>query len=390
MPGINDRKAVFDTYNLTAGKSSLHGRMTVAWGGVRPDIYGTLISARLAPKDFALPNNGDAAAESSAPRSGPRRLFSDAPLGLDGLTSLDAALETKIEELPLGATTLKNISARLTLNDGRLSLSPLKALLGHGDVDGQIVIDGTQIPPHIGMAFKADAVDLSDMLELWGAEAFLSGRADADMNFVSAGESMHALASNLSGSFNLVGAGGDVMTRTANRISSGLADVFTGGSSGEQGMSCLVARFNASNGVVRDNGILVDTSVTTVAGHGSIDLRNETIDMLLRARTNGVDVGGLLPPLKVHGALADPSFTIDANAVVQSVAGLLTTGSLDDGVPDVEAQQGQNACLYTLNHPQASKSPQGGAVQGLAAKAGTAAKQLNQLGGQLMNKLLGQ
>jgi uncharacterized protein involved in outer membrane biogenesis len=271
----------------------------------------------------------------------------------------------------LGAATLKDISMKLALSGGRLMLAPLKATLGGGTINGQINVAGAS-PAKVGVTITASGVNLADMLEMWGAEAFLSGKVDADMNIVATGDSMHALASSTSGTFNIVGAGGDL-----------------GGTGGNESVNCLVARFTAASGVVKDNGVLVDTGATTLVGNGGADLRSETIDFTMRAKTKGVNVGGLLPPLHVGGTLADPSFGMNGQAVLQNVAGLLTTGQLNDGVPTVMTQQGQNACIYTLAHPTAASAApsQGGAVQNLAGKA---SQQLNKISGGALKGLLGQ
>ena len=393
--GLGTKKAVFNSWEMTAGKSELHGKLIADWSGARTVLKGTLVSDHLAPADFAMP--GSANAPSAAPSvvrpHGPKRVFSDAPLGLEGLRATDALIDITIGEVPLGGTSLHQIYTKVTLLNGHLFLSPFKAMLGGGEVSGQFNLDAGPSPARLGVSLNASGVNLSDMLEIGGAEAFLSGKVDADMNIASSGDSAHALASNLSGTFNMVGAGGDVISRAADKISTGLAEIFSAGTGkGTESMNCLVARFIASNGIVRDQGILVDTSATTVAGSGGFDLRNETIDLMLRAKTKGVDVGGFLPPLHITGSFRDPDFSLNAQAVIQNVAGLLTEGTLNDGIPDVATEQGQNACLYTLNHPSAAgaATPQGGVVQDLAGKAGQATQKLNDLGGKLLKGWLGQ
>jgi len=56
----------------------------------------------------------------------------------------------------------------------------------------------------------------------------------------------------------------------------------------------------------------------------------------------------------------------------------LTGGAVNDGVPDVLTQQGQNACSYTLDHHSATAAAasKGGVVQDLAGKAGNILKGL--------------
>jgi hypothetical protein len=144
----------------------------------------------------------------------------------------------------------------------------------------------------------------------------------------------------------------------------------------------------ATDGVVNENGMLADTTATTIAGQGGINLGAETISLLLRARTKLVNVGGVLPPLKIGGSLSKPSFSVDPTAVVQTVVGILSTGLMKGDVPDMQSQAGQNSCVYTLDHPKAS-SPSSPAdiVKGAGGKTG---QQINDVGSKLLKGLFGQ
>jgi uncharacterized protein involved in outer membrane biogenesis len=391
---LDDKKASLDSYELTADKSSLHGQLALDWSGAKPYAQGTILSDHLAVEDFKMPPGKEQGAANSgaAASGGPERLFSDAPLGLDALKSANADFDVAISEMVLGSVTLAQTTTRLALANDKLTIAPFKAALGSGALEGQIILDAAQTPPHLGMTFTANSVDIGDLMHLGGIEAFLSGKVNADMNIVSSGNSLHQLASNVSGSINVIGAGGDVVNSAADKVSAGLANLFAPGSAnGNESMNCIVVRFTAANGIVKDNGILVDTSATTVAGNGGADLRSETIDLLLRAKPKLINTGGLLPPVHVGGTLLHPDFGVSAATVVQNVASEFLgvgPGTVGNAVPNITTQQGQNACLYTLQHPSAASAApaQGGAVQGLAGKAGDT---VNKLGGKLRG-LLGQ
>jgi len=282
--------------------------------------------------------------------------------------------------LPLGTATLKNIDTKLALNNGKMLLSPIKASLGDGKIDGQLNLDGNGIP-HLGMTLNATGINLLDVMSASGLKAFLEGKVNTDMNIVSNGDSPHALASNLSGSFNMIGAGGTVTGQASGALSTALEGLLSGGGS-DSSMNCMVARFTAANGLVRDNGILFDTSAATVAGSGGFDLRGEVIDLTFKAKPKLVNTGGFLPPMHVDGTFLKPGFNISAEAVVANVAGLLTGQMPADTIPDVVTQQGQNACLAALNHPTTSATTQ---------KSGAAAvQQLTGKAGQLIKGLFGQ
>jgi hypothetical protein len=263
--------------------------------------------------------------------------------------------------------------------------------LGAGTIGGQVNLDASGSPARLGTTLKVADVDLTDLIKMGGAEAFLSGKVKADVNLSSSGNSPHDLASNLNGPITLISAGGDVISTASDKLSAGLAEILAPGVGGKnEGMNCLVARFIASGGVVKGNGILIDTMAATAAGYGDIDLRSETLNLNFHAKSKLINVGGLVPPLHIGGTLTSPDTSVDAKSVVQNVGQMLLGGEVADGVPDVATQQGQNACAYALDHPSASApASKGGVVQDLAGKAGQQLKNLPGASG-LLKGIFGQ
>jgi AsmA family protein len=374
---LSGQKADFTQYDLASGASKISGHLFASWGGARPSLQGTITSDRLVPDDFKLGGAEDAAEASPHPAAAkaPQRVFSDAPLALDSLRAADADLNLSLASMPAGSVELQNVKGKLSVSNGRLQLSPLTMGLGAGSITVRASLDAGVSPAHFSGTVTVSDVDLSDLIQLWGVEAFLSGRVKGDINLAGSGNSPHELASGLNGTINIIGAGGDVVSSAAGQISAGLAEILAPGTGNKnENMNCLVARFIAHEGVIRGNGILIDTMAATAAGYGDIDLRSETLNLAFHAKPKLIDiVGGLIPPLHIGGTLSKPSVSADANAVMQNVGQLLTSGSFNDTVPDLLTQQGQNACAYTLDH-RATAAPQqpenlGGVVQGLAGKA---------------------
>ncbi len=373
-------KANFDHYALTAGDTTITGSLITAWGGNRPAVQGTIKSDHLNPDDLKMPSSGAQEKTQDPSNTKPQLyVFSNSPLAFDGLKSADMNFDVAIASMPAGSVEIQNIKSKLVINNGHLFLSPLTMALGAGVISGQVNLDTSNKPARLGTNFNVTDVDLSDIIQLGGIEAFLSGKVKADINLISSGNSMHELAGNLSGPINLISAGGDVLSTASDNISAGLAEILSPGTNTKkEGMNCLVARFIASNGVVKGNGILIDTVAATAAGYGDVDLRSETLNLDFHAKPKLVDVGSLLPPLHIGGTLSNPSPTLDAQSVVQNVGSMLMGGTPADGVPDVLTQQGQNACAYTLDHPSAAPAShaKGGVVQEMAGKAGSILKGL--------------
>ncbi|MDR3449717.1 MAG: AsmA family protein [Alphaproteobacteria bacterium] len=383
-------KADISEYKVEAGKSTITGTMKASWA-TRPSVRGTLTSTHLDPADFK--SKQAAAAETPAPAApgksaGAKRMFSDAPLPLDGLKSADAAFDVSIADLVMGKGDLKNITAKLDLDKGNLVIAPVKADIGGSTINMQVKLNAAASPAQLTVGIKGDGVDLGDLQKLGDMAPFMTGKASADIELSGSGDSQHAIASSLGGIITVTAEKGEILTGAAADVSSALATIFNP-KGGNAALNCLAARFVAKGGVLTDNGILIDSVPTTVAGKGSVNLGAETVNLVLNAKTKLVDIGGLVPPLDIEGTLSDPSYSVGATQVVKNLVGQLTSGNIDvlsSSVPDIQtAPAGQNACVYTLDHPQ--KATQSTILP--AGAAGKASQQIQNLGNSLVKGLFG-
>jgi hypothetical protein len=118
-------------------------------------------------------------------------------------------------------------------------------------------------------------------------------------------------------------------------------------------VKCAVLRFPVHNGIAKiDNGLALETNKVRLIGGGTVNLRNETLELGFRpeaASGLGVGAGNLAQFAKVEGTLANPRIGLDmaGAASTAAVAGaaiatggltLLAGGLLIDSVPDNPCQ----------------------------------------------------
>jgi uncharacterized protein involved in outer membrane biogenesis len=391
---IGAGKAEFSSYEVSSRETKISGDFNVSWSGARPGVRGTLNSDHLNLADFRsgiLTTNGGGK-ETSVSASEPQeneRLFSNDPLPTDALKAVDAALTVKVKEFPIGKGALNQIDAKLVLSNGNLTLFPVKARIGTNAVDVKAVLDANASPARVDIGMSANGVDLGDLQKLADMLAFMTGKAGADVQLTGAGNTAHDIASSLGGVVSVTAEKGEILTGTAASVSSLLASVFSAGSA-DDALNCLAARFIVKGGVMTDNGILIDSAASTVAGKGVVNLGNETMKLSLRARSKLVDIGGLIPSLEIEGSLTNPKYSVDAKSIVKNVVGSLMSGDVDviaSSVPEIQtAPAGQNACVYTLDHP--AKAASSGILP--ADAIGKASQKIQNIGNSLVKGLLGQ
>ncbi len=359
------KKIVLDDFLLVAGSSKAHGALTVALNGARPLITGSVQSPHLNPSDFTFAQRSKDDAEKAGPGEKTEakkssNLFSRKPLALGGLRAVDLDLKVTLAELVMGLTTIKDVVSPVDLRQGRLVLTPFTMLVAGSKTEGGLTLDASQSVAHVATNVKAQTIDLSRLFKMGGIESFIAGKSDFAMNLTTSGSSLHEWASYANGSLDVSMKAGNISPSELKQMAGALLDVFAPGvgSLTSTGVKCMVARYQVTNGLMETKGLLIDTDMTTIAGSGYINLADERINMNLRTKPKGVGLGSALPPMKIYGALAAPSFTLDAAGAVQKVVGLLIggQGTVDDGVPTMlTAPEGQNACVATLDHPAAAK-----------------------------------
>jgi len=394
------QQVVLNDYAVTAGGSTLRGALTIGFGGARPALRGKLAADTLDPKDFTP--KAVAAAEATQatapqPAGEPQRLFSDQPLALDALKAADVKLDVTIGELTLPAASISQLQTKVDLTNGRLLLSPLTLLLAGSKVEGQFKLDASAQPAAFSTIMKAWQLDLGKFMPSFAAAA-LAIKADLDADLTGSGNSPRAMAGSLNGRLNMIVAGDAQTSRAASNFVHDMLEAALPGTGGlvNTDVNCMAARFVATDGILRTNGLLIDTSQATLAGQGDINLRDERLNMLMNIRTKAVDVSRYAPSLRITGPLLKPSLSPDRASVAGRLAGALLGGDVGKAiggganavqVPEVIARAGQNACVATLDNPPP-------AAQAPAAQQPTGQKkpvdQLKNLGGQLLNNLLGQ
>jgi uncharacterized protein involved in outer membrane biogenesis len=74
---------------------------------------------------------------------------------------------------------------------------------------------------------------------------------------------------------------------------------------------CMAADFAVEDGVMDARRLVFDSTETRLEGKGTIDLRDETLDLVVQPRTKGFSPLSLRSPLHVRGSFRHPQFAPD-------------------------------------------------------------------------------
>jgi AsmA family protein len=398
---------------LKLGRSDLSGSISLVLDGARPAVTADLSSKLIDVTEF-MPEPAQPPAAEKKKAEGPKkkRVFPSDPLPTEALKSADAAITFSGKQLTLPKIAMTDIALTLALKDGRLTLKPLRAKIGGGTIKGQTTVVPKGKALVLNTQLKVDRFGVGKMLKEMAKVDLFEGELDVDVRLKGRGPSVAGIMAGLNGHTSVIMDGG----RISNSLISGLggdmgAGLFRllnpfGDKEEYTAINCLVVRFDVRKGLAKASAMVFDTSLMSVIGNGSVDLRTEGLDLSLKPSPKegigggmlgkiSLSLGELAKPFKLSGTLAEPKLAIDkaqsALAVGKAAGGVALFGPAGIAAALVSGKTAEkdNPCLSALEIARTGK-PAKTAASKSEAKSGTGQKPApaSPLGG-VLNKLFG-
>ena len=356
------------TYELTSltakmGSSDLAGNATLALGGARPALSGSFTAAALSLDDFAPA--GEESAAAPAQDGDGRFVFSEDPLPLAALMAVDAEIKLSVKRLTLKkGLALTDLELSLVLKKGNLKVKPFSAGLAGGKLAGDLSLNAARTAPPLTVNLTASGIDYGSLLKTLEVTDGVTGTLDAEVRLHGAGASLRAIAAGLVGRIEVIGGQGSIRNDLVQAAGAGLTQMLSGWSEGggDLRLNCIVVRLPVEAGVATGEVILLDTAAATVGGTGTIDLRDESLDLRVTPQAKQTSLMSLAVPFRIGGTLAAPSVGPDPVGTAlgaAKIAGLFINPLAAGAALVLESDSGeQNPCLAALERPaQATSQP---------------------------------
>ena len=271
------------------------------------------------------------------------RLIPDLAVPVAALRGFDAEAALRADSLRLPGLILGQVQATAKLDKGLLNLPTLRAGAGGGTIDGSLVLDARPgHAPQASVRLKAGGIETGALLREAGSALLSGGNATLSLALKGQGTSLRALAADAQGSVLLslgpaqiyndafAWAGADLASQMLTALNP-LAAARPG-----TALSCAVAHFRLKDGVaVTDRGVAVQAEGVDVVGSGTLDLRDETVDLgfVSRARGGlGLSLAGSLGGVtRLRGTVLHPTLAVDERGAARaalSVGAAAATGGL--------------------------------------------------------------
>lgn len=256
--------------------------------------------------------------------------------------------------------------------------------LAGGTVNGAMTVDARPAQPLADLRLDLAEVDFGKLNREAGSDLLTGGVGGLKLALKSRGGDLRTLAANANGSAVLSLGPGRVHNRAFSLAGGDLISVILSAlnplaqSRETTEMACAVAHFRLKDGVaVTDKGLAVQADGIDVVGAGTIDLRNEALDLGFTPRAKeglGLSLGGQMSGLtRLRGTLAAPSLSVDemgaARAALSVGAATATAGlSLLGELLLDKVMADTNPCRTALamgSHPSEAGGKGGGFLEGL-------------------------
>ncbi|MBV5258052.1 AsmA family protein [Synechococcus moorigangaii CMS01] len=331
----------FENARLRLDEITATGALTVVTEGERPLLNGQLAIPVLDLNPY-MPE------EQSGTASGGRTEWSTEEIDLAALRLVDADLRLSAGRLIFGDIEVSEADVRARLTNGRLVADLSRFTLYGGNGSGQLVVNARGATPSYALTARLQGLQTQPFLGAAADFSALRGLGNFAIDLNSSGASTAAIMRSLSGNGNLRLSDGAIEGFNLAQILRGVQTAITTrqlpqgfGPEEETDFSELGGSFTIRNGVLSNNDLSMLSPLLRVTGAGEFNLAEQSMDYRVSPRAvaslagqgGTPELNGIAVPVRIRGGFADPSFSIDFEAVARELATGQARGLLDRLLP---------------------------------------------------------
>ena len=313
-------KWYYRSFTGTVGDSDLAGDVIVDTGRERPMFTAKLTSQRLDFDDLAgfvgLPPSSKAG-ETASPEQAERgaalaaqdKVLPQQPYRLDKLRAMDADVTLDAAQVIAPPLPIEALSGHLVIESGLAKLQPLTLQAAGGRIESFVSLDASRDPIVTDAQIALRGLQLPKLFPNAELTEDSSGRIGGKFVLQGTGNSIAQMLGTSNGEIGLVMGRGRISNLLLELAGLDLAEAlrFKLGKDRIIPVRCAHADFGVTDGVMQTRQFAFDTTDTVLYAEGSVSLRDETFDLILRPQPKDRSLVSLRSPLRVSGTFKDPS-----------------------------------------------------------------------------------
>ncbi|HDR9253804.1 AsmA family protein [Burkholderia vietnamiensis] len=326
----------YENFNGRVGGSDLGGTLVWAQREPRPKLSGELVSNLLQFSDLAPVVGADTAA-SKAKRGDTTRQPADRVLPVatfrtERWSAIDADVKftgrklVKSPQLPI-----TDLYTHILLQDGVLSLEPLRFGVAGGTLATDARLDGSRTPLKGRFTLAARHLKLKQLFPTQKVMQTALGEINGDASLSATGNSPAALAATSTGEVKALVTDGRISRLLMEAAGLNVANVVYEKLFGNRdvNINCAAIDFVAKDGMLDPKVFALDTDDALINVDGPINLRDESIDLKIHPHTKGFRVFSLRSPLYAKGTFKNPKVGVDAGALALRAGAMVGLGLIN-------------------------------------------------------------
>ncbi|MPM74768.1 hypothetical protein SDC9_121757 [bioreactor metagenome] len=342
-------------FDGTVGSSDIHGSLTYTSAKPRPRLEGRMLSKKLRLVDLAPLIGKNTAQDASLQRKG--RVLPDTPFETGRWNAMDLDIAFTGESIIRPASLpIENLSTRAVLQDGKLSLSPLRFGVARGKINANLALDSSAQPLKVQLDGTADGVQLGALFPKVELMRKSFGRLDGGFSIATRGNSVASMLGHSNGELKLFIRDGTFSKEMLDLAALNIGSVVVTklfGANREIQLRCAVADLPIRDGIATTRVAKLSTEEAMVETTGAINLRDERLDLRIKPESLKWKFFSLRTPLYVKGSFADPQVGVESGplllragaAVVAAVVAPMALAIVPITVPAAEDDANCKAML---------------------------------------------
>jgi len=236
------------------------------------------------------------------------RLFDDEPLPFDALREFDFSLRLDADSVLGKNVALNKVGLDVILDHGRLRIGPATMEYPQGFMSGEAAIDASSDDgPEMSVKITAEDMDIDDLLSYLHEPLVFEGQLNLVVDLRGSGRSLKQIASSLTGEMSVALENGKVQ-RIINLLAADALDFLltTPVKKTYTDLNCMVVKLQLEAGSGDIPILYMDTPAVRARGSGSVNLADETVDVVINpmAKRRLVKRSS---PIRIKGQLGNPS-----------------------------------------------------------------------------------
>lgn len=360
----------YENFNGKVGDSDLHGDLVFVNRQPRPKLSGTLRSDQLRMADLGPLIGADSNKEKQA-RGQSTRQPADKVLPVEAFRTerwraMDADVEfagkriVHSDKLPIS-----DLYTHLVLNDGLLTLEPLRFGVAGGTLDSHIRLDGGKTPLQSKVQLQARSFKLKELFPSFAPMQSSFGELNGDAALTGTGNSVATILAGANGEMKLLINDGRIsrslMEIAGLNVGNYVVNKLFGDD--EVKINCAAADVGIANGLAKPRVFAFDTENAIITVDGTANFATEQLDLDITPQSKGVRIFSLRSPLYVQGTFKNPKAGVHVLPLAARGAGMVALGVAVAPAAALLAlvapsKQDDNQCTALLEQmKQPSKAP---------------------------------